>query len=361
MEANLGKRSRRRKSGSHRAGFTLVELLVVIAIIGVLIGLLLPAIQAAREAARRMQCANNLKQFGLAAHNFHDARKAFPVGMEMMDGQDLNFTRATFFIRLLPFLEESSLYSAWDFKIPGGNVTSDPKTSRAATVIGGFICPDDQFTQNPFPLVGPAAAFPSTSKCGAVDGYYSGTSYAGNYGVGSFFTRNSLFPIRPNGVLFLTGTDPMLNPANGGISGLCDNHQNQAPVRVTDIIDGASKTLMMGEKFHKDDFFDSWTSDNSGLKMYQVSAWAWAGGMKGAGMIFCSSAVAINCDVKYYASKPDISAQDQRYNGWGSGHPGGVNFLMAGSSVHFFEDTIDPVTLTRLTTRAGGETVTDPD
>ncbi|MDR1957845.1 MAG: DUF1559 domain-containing protein, partial [Planctomycetaceae bacterium] len=86
-----------------RSGFTLVELLVVIAIIGVLIALLLPAVQAAREAARRMQCANNLKQIGLAVHNFHDTRNAVPPGC-------MYRYRPTFFMFILPFLEANGLY-----------------------------------------------------------------------------------------------------------------------------------------------------------------------------------------------------------------------------------------------------------
>src|ERR671919_44032 len=95
-----------------RAGFPLVELLVVIAIIGVLVALLLPAVQAARESARRMSCASNLRQIGLAMHNYHDIAGAFPIGVSNDipgngNGSDGNWTWSA---RILPYLEQSGLY-----------------------------------------------------------------------------------------------------------------------------------------------------------------------------------------------------------------------------------------------------------
>src|SRR6478752_1254763 len=96
-------------------GFTLVELLVVIAIIGILVALLLPAIQAAREAARRAQCTSQLKQLGLALHNYISAKKdALPPGLytESKNGVQQG---DTVFVRLLPYMEEQSIYDRWDF------------------------------------------------------------------------------------------------------------------------------------------------------------------------------------------------------------------------------------------------------
>ena len=336
-------------------GFTLVELLVVIAIIGILVALLLPAVQAAREAARRTQCVSALKQLGLAAQNYHSARKEFPVGVVMKPG--LAATESTFFISLLPYLEEQPLYDRWDFKTPANNVTTNVATSRAATKIPTLICPSDQFESNPFLLPGPPSASASTSSPGAVAGWYSGTSYAGNYGEGSYYTSFSQFPIKPNGTLFLTGQDTALK--KGVLNVQVENHYDLSPASAKNIIDGLSKTLLMGEKRHSDPFFDTWTSNNSGLKMHQVSAWAWAGGMKGPAHVFCSSAVLINNDVRVYTSSPNnINAQDRRFNGWGSSHPGVCCFVFSDGSTRVISETINGTVLTAISTRNAGASET---
>jgi prepilin-type N-terminal cleavage/methylation domain-containing protein len=337
-------------------GFTLVELLVVIAIIGVLIALLLPAIQAAREAARRVQCSNRQRQLATAALNYHDANKAFPLGMEMIDS--LTHTKTTFFVKLLPFMEQVSVYQRWNLITPQNNTNTVQSLSLAATPMPNLVCPTDDIKDNPYTLTGPATAFPGLTACGAVDGYYTATSYAGNYGEGSYYLKNSQFPIKPDGIFFITGSDAMLASPGGSLHALADNHRGLPPVKIKDVKDGTAKTIMMGEKYHRDVFFDTWTSGNSGLKMYQFSAWGWVGGVKGTGMIFCSSAVGINNPVKAYTTTTnDIAAQDKRLNGWGSGHPAGANFVMCDASVHFIKDTIDAAILTGASTRASGESL----
>lgn len=335
-------------------GFTLVELLVVIAIIGILVALLLPAVQAAREAARRVQCMNGLKQLGIAAHNYHSAHNTFPIGMFMKPG--LTYTEATFFVRLLPYMEEQSLYDSWDFNTPANNVSTNQAKSRAATKIAGFICPSDVFETNPYMLPGPVSASPPQTSPGAVEGWYAGTSYAGNYGEGSYYTKFSQFAIKPDGALFLTGKDPSLQA--GVLNVLVQNHYDLSPASAKNVTDGTSKTLLIGEKYHYDAFFDTWTSANSGMKMYQVSAWGWVGGMKGAAEIFCSSAVGINNSVRAYTtSANDIGAQDRRFNGWGSGHPGVCGFVFVDGSTRMISDSINQTVLVAITTRAGGENV----
>ncbi len=310
MSAKQTEYLKSRNTKSQRTGFTLVELLVVIAIIGILVSLLLPAINAAREAARRAQCLNNIKQVSLAANIYHESHKSFPIGMEMMPG--LATTKATFLVRLLPYAEEKNLYSQWNFTTPSSNITTNPSTSRAATKITTFRCPSDQFTQDPFQLPFGAMAFPSSGSAGSVGDYCSPSSYAGNYGQGSYFTRNSQFPIKPDGIFFLTGSDSELGVPGGTLHALAENHKNLPAVKIKNILDGTSKTLMIGEKHHDDKLFDTWGSNNSGLKMHQVSAWAWAGGMKGKQHLFCSSASKLNYTVARHQTSllkmPDLIA-----------------------------------------------------
>jgi prepilin-type N-terminal cleavage/methylation domain-containing protein/prepilin-type processing-associated H-X9-DG protein len=357
----------RPQSNRLTAGFTLVELLVVIAIIATLIGLLLPAVQAARESARRISCQNNLKQFGVAAHVHAGARKAFPLGLELRDGATT--AKATFLIRLLPYLEETALAQAWDFVDSSKNSSTSPGASRAATVIRGFVCPSDQFTENPFDLPATGASFsPAQTASGNPHaGKYSGCSYAGNYGVGAYYTSFSAFPVIPNGMLFMTGPGKELKPssAGGSLHTLSADHQNLPPVKPEQVPDGTSKTLLIGEKHHQDPHFDSWNSANSGLKMHQFSVWAWSGGRKGSAMLFASSAVPINSTVRTLApsspSTPSITIQDSRMNAWGSGHPGGAGFVFADGSTRFLADSIEQMTLASLSTRKGGEAIASPD
>ena len=151
-------------SGRRRVAFTLVELLVVIAIIGILVGLLLPAVQAAREAARRMQCSNNLKQIGLALHNYVSTHKVFPFGKGPSYPNAPVYARWSQHALILPFLEQTSLYNTLDFRFPpetpgmGGVVAFMPAFSNAngmnaassRTPVAGFFCPSDQSPSDPW-------------------------------------------------------------------------------------------------------------------------------------------------------------------------------------------------------------------
>jgi prepilin-type N-terminal cleavage/methylation domain-containing protein/prepilin-type processing-associated H-X9-DG protein len=163
-----------------RRGFTLIELLVVIAIIGVLIALLLPAVQAAREAARRSQCVNNLKQIGLAIHNYHSQTNALPPSGERGGGDSISEPNQQTFsmkVRLLPFLEQVPVYNAFNFNVfPGPVGASNLRGIGGAmnftaysTKIASFLCPSDgnpgdtgSTTVNGLSLAIPSANYPNS-------------------------------------------------------------------------------------------------------------------------------------------------------------------------------------------------------
>ena len=135
----------------HRPGFTLVELLVVIAIIAILIALLLPAVQAAREAARRIQCANNFRQIGVALHNYHTALQAFPPGMVYEDSNcpDQKVPEGTFYdgvgfcVFVLPYLEAGVTYDLIDFSLGGLAIYQPENIDVGRQRIAAYKCPSD--------------------------------------------------------------------------------------------------------------------------------------------------------------------------------------------------------------------------
>jgi prepilin-type processing-associated H-X9-DG protein len=302
-----------------------------------------------------MKCSNNLKQLGLAGHNYHDTNGALPLGMEMRPNSQQ--TTATFFVRLLPYFEQGPLYNQWDFTNLAANTTSNPATSRTATLISTLICPSDVFVETQFnfgscPNGGPSGySVGSTCNSNFTGGFYSVTSYAGNYGTRSFFLRNTLYgPINPNGIYFLSSPDAAM-----AAQGSNRPHNGLGPVRFTAITDGLSSTLMMGEKYHNDTIMNAANWTTSGTKMYQWSIWAWTGGIKGVGHLFCSAPGQIN-------AKPPGSGfnyQDMRVALWGSGHTGGANFVFCDGSVKFVRDSLSQQTLERLSARDDGLVISE--
>ncbi len=225
-----------------RKGFTLVELLVVIAIIGILVGLLLPAVQAAREAARRMQCSNNLKQIGLALHNYESAHRTFPPSSIMTGWCCSAPSGATWGLFLLPFLEQSNLANQYDFKefsdAPPGRIapTGGPNEFVATQTLAAYTCPSDVNTQTlVFPASGPGSGVQyAPSSYRAVNG-------ASSRGGGWMDSNDrQAWAMQNRGVLYTVAGDHAgrMNP----IAGL-----NTEPSKIGDITDGTSNTMMVGE------------------------------------------------------------------------------------------------------------------
>jgi len=203
--------------------FTLIELLVVIAIIAILIGLLLPAVQKVREAAARIKCANNLKQLGLAVHNYHDANGMTPYTRSSKKGND----NKTWAVYLLPYLEQTALYNQWN---PAQSYYQMAKTFSVP--VNAFICPSRPRSTSVY--IDPTASTNPNS------GYYSGacSDYATNVGNGT--------PVSASGV----ETMDNCNNCTGYKPGPFTSPSNIVKrVRFTDITDGMSNTLFIGEKF----------------------------------------------------------------------------------------------------------------
>lgn len=276
-------------------GFTLVELLVVIAIIGILIALLLPAVQAAREAARRSQCTNNLKQIGLALHNYHDTHKTFPPGgwNEANQGNRLGYT-----VFILPFMELQALYDQFDCEAhnyTGANLLP------ALNAVSGYFCPSCRLKQN-------TNAGENPTVNGVVQTTYT-THYYGVMGA------KGINPTIPGGT-----TSYPFDPNPTGHGGYATNgvlYRNSSN-NIAFIIDGTSNTIMVGEI--------SWELANS------YRSWG-----RGASGNACASAknVAFGINVQAYTSANfnDVS--------FGSQHPGGANFAVADGSVRFISETVD--------------------
>lgn len=340
-------------------GFTLVELLVVIAIIGILVALLLPAVQAAREAARRMQCQNNLKQIGLALHNYHDTYKAFPIST----GWSNTFYKREYSdkVRLLPFLERTPEYDRIDWSDTNGGIYD--KWHRA----------------NPQSFSGRLPVFNCPSNPNELDGGRANFTYAINNGT-SHVSPHAV----PGQAMSGEGRHNGIASYRTGEQSWEDWGQNDAVVKMASISDGTSNTAAYSEFVVQN---SGRTNPSTDKRIIRSQVYSWAGGS-------CTAEVRQACKAQNALS----GRHDMRGHGWswsflgtgaayghtmlpnekscqsysgdwfcetlmaaGSEHPGGVNVTLADGSVRFVGETINEQVWWGIGTRGMSESVQLPD
>jgi len=311
-----------------RLAFTLIELLVVIAIIAILIGLLVPAVQKVREAAARAQCQNNLKQWGLAAHTYHDANRKFPPGVNRAGGkagfnvEPYAGKRFDWIIALLPYVEQGNLQKLYNFDRGTWNSNLiDPATGQPGA--GAFSAQSFSL------LVCPSSAIsPLTDNVTDLPTIWALTSYLGCAGLVSW--RDA--------------------------SETCDGlfYRNRAH-RIADVLDGTSNTLAFSERSNLDPVFDSYPPFDD-----RLIGWGWWA-YGGVGDVLFGTQAPVNFRIPANIDTLPAATQQQYYiwriNAIGSEHTGGVNACRADGSVSFLSDSVSLTTLQALGTRAGGEVI----
>ena len=360
---------------SVRKGFTLVELLVVIAIIGILIALLLPAVQAAREAARRSQCANNLKQIGLALHNFENTYKRFPVGQP--DDDNDNYSWSAY---LLPFLEQKPLYDT----LANGGAALVYYRSGANKEVHGAIKPDPTGANTlPTTVTDNTDSYNWWSQVRNNHGNAAGANGLGAKAtVNAFVCPSDILPAVDNNgygksnysaclgsetpwvTQFTTG----LNGAAAGLSWqqpsrtsqtglfrLAQDNSNTHCTAIAEITDGTSNSIAVGEV--------SVTANVSPSAISSVFP-LWAGGNNdGSGQWrICSWArlTGANCYINNRVVANTIGSLSWSDYSFGSQHPGGAMFLLCDGSTRFLSETIDTTLYARLGDIRDGNPVTMP-
>jgi prepilin-type N-terminal cleavage/methylation domain-containing protein/prepilin-type processing-associated H-X9-DG protein len=310
-------RSEGRSARISRLGFTLIELLVVIAIIAILIGLLLPAVQKVREAAARSQCMNNLKQMGLAMHSYHDANQSLPPGYSAsgswVEGSNVTTPGWGWATYILPYLEQNNLYSQFNLSQPVENFSS--ADTGIQTMLKVYLCPSDAPPTAPFAVLNVAG---TTTVTTAAPSSYAATC----------------------------GPDDSEVDAETGLGIFYRNSRT----RITDISDGTSQTVMVGDR--------AW-ADSKGI---------WAGAPSGAAMWpgprnpWQTTTALAPCLVLVHNNWINIKTDaDGGLDDFSSYHTGGVNLVFADGSVHFVRsitvDGQDRLDFWALGTRAGGEVI----
>jgi prepilin-type N-terminal cleavage/methylation domain-containing protein len=307
-----------------RRGFTLVELLVVIAIIGVLVALLLPAVQTARESARRMSCSNNLKQFGIAIHNYHDTHQYFPISI----AYNIAGPRPTpqpngkgWITSILPQLEQQTLFTQFEpgfigaFHVANGTGMANLNCRTAMkTRIKVIECPSDGQSKR---IINNHSELGATIETAVTN--YKGV--LGDYRLGDAASVHQ-------------GTEPDCHNAVVECNGIFFRNNYQYQVRLSQITDGSANTFMVGED----------------VPMQNLRSGAYF-----TNGDWCSCHGPIN----FFVNPPTPGAW-QNVMTFRSRHPSGVQFCLADGSVHFVAQNINHPLYRSLCTKAGGETAVLP-
>ena len=302
-----------------RSAFTLIELLVVIAIIAILIGLLLPAVQKVREAAARTTCSNNLKQMGLAVHNYHDAKGKLPPALTGgLSTVEPSIRYATLHVYILPYIEQENLYRLF----PTGNANFNALREAGTNPVKTYLCPSSTQTE-------------SLSSGESFNGVRNPTvHYYAN--LGPLGQNTSVTPpvayerrvIGSQGGYSLAGPLVVSSPAGGGSHG----HT------IMGISDGTSNTLLFGE------------SSKNGWKFYRSWIRGWDNDSSGA--------TVTGKNMVYTINSTDYTSGNFNNISMSSNHSGGVSIALADGSIRFLRDSTPLDTLLRLASRSGGEVLT---
>ena len=336
------------RSLNPRRGFTLVELLVVIAIIGTLIGLLLPAVQAAREAARGSQCSSNLKQIGIALHNFHDSRGFFPPANVSDVTVPLptccageGWAWGTF---ILPYIEMSEVYDKFrpNIEFPAPTGTNTPSVVGADAILAPLVKTSIPVYRCPSDSEGLLATLEA-----ACDVPYEGKTLRG-------LTPRTRYG-RSNYVISMHDVSIANDMRTSKLNGLSFSNSR---VKLKDVSDGLSSTLAAGERVHRAPGKSS--GADSTAPVHPGSA-VWAatninGYANPDGYTSCLWRGMITNGASTFYSINDFSTVNTS-KGYSSNHPGGASFVYADGSVRLLDQNIDATILSRLANRRDGKVI----